>query len=98
MKRLLFDYVYPRVRSSISNQQLGFMQSLITVTQILSYLDHIYSLSDNNVPVVELYFDVKNAFDSAKTKPIMDETRKVWFGHRLSDFYGFLIVQQKMMC
>ena len=76
MKRLLFDYVYPRVRSSISNQQLGFMQSLITVTQMLSYLDHIYSLSDNNVPVVELYFDVKNAFDSVKQNQLWTKLEK----------------------
>ena len=55
------------------------MQSRSTVTQLLSYLDHIYSLRDNNVPVVAIYSYVKEAFDSVKHNLLLTKLEKYGF-------------------
>ena len=52
------------------------MQARSTVSQMLFYLDHIYSLRGNNVPVLAINFDVKKAFDSFKSKLLMSKLVK----------------------
>ena len=63
-ERLLFDFIYPRVCHFIKAQQYGFMKHRNTVSQLVSYLDHVYKSIDNNTPSVSVYFDVKKAFDT----------------------------------
>ena len=69
----------PRVRSSIANQQDGFMQCRSTVTHMLPYSDHIYTLLDNNVLVVAVCFDVKKMSDSVKHNFSMAKLEKYGF-------------------
>ena len=63
-ERLLFNFIYPRVCHFIKAQQYGFMKHRNTVSQLVSYLDHVYKSIDNNTPSVSVYFDVKKAFDT----------------------------------
>ena len=63
-ERLLIDFNYIRVCNFIKAQQHGFMKHRNTVSQLVSYLDHVYKSIDNNTPSVSVYFDVKKAFDT----------------------------------
>ena len=76
LERFHFDYVFRSDRSSISNQHHGFVQSRCTVSRMLSYLDHIYSLRDNNVQVVAIQFGVKKAFDYVKSNLLLSKLVK----------------------
>ena len=63
LERLIFNFVYPRIRHKISRQQFGFMTRRSTVTQLIAYLDLLYNNLDGNIPTSVVYFDIKKAFD-----------------------------------
>ena len=64
LERILFNFIYPKVRSSITKNQHGFMTKRSTVTQMILYLDKVYRDIDSNVSSLAAYFDVRKAFDS----------------------------------
>ena len=64
LERILFNFTYPKVRHLIKRQQHGFMKSRSTISQLIIYLDSIYSSCDKNSPGLAIYFDVRKAFDS----------------------------------
>ena len=49
-ERMLFDFIYPKVKFLICKQQRGFMKLRSTVTQMIDYLDVIYKYQDNSSP------------------------------------------------
>ena len=63
-ERILFDYIYPKAMKINKPQQIGFMKSRSTVSQIITYLDLIYANLDNNLPCLSIYFDIQKSFDS----------------------------------
>ena len=65
-ERILFNYIYPRVRYKISNAQHGFRKKRSTITQMLSYLDEVYHTHDAKIPCAAMYFDFSKAFDSVR--------------------------------
>ena len=64
LEKLLFDFIYPKIRHLIKREQHGFMKSRNTVSQMITYLDLIYSSRDTNIPALSIYFDVRKAFDT----------------------------------
>ena len=50
-ERILFDFIYVRVKDQLSNSQHGFRSKRSTVTQLICYCDKIYMLKDSNLPV-----------------------------------------------
>ena len=64
LERIMFDYIYPRIRHLIKLEQHGFMKMRSTVSQMIMYLDVVYSSRDTNSSAVSIYFDIRKAFDS----------------------------------
>ena len=58
LEKILFDFIYPKIRHLIKREQHGFMKSRSTVSQLIAYLDLVYSSRDNNIPALSLSFDV----------------------------------------
>ena len=64
-KRILFDFICPKVKFLICKQQHGFMKLRSTVIQKIDYLDIIYKPQDNSSLALSVYFDIRKAFDTA---------------------------------
>ena len=58
----LFNNIYPEIRHLIKLEQHGFMKSCSTVSQMIMYLDAVYSSRDTNSSAVSVYFDISKAF------------------------------------
>ena len=65
-ERILFNYIYPRVRYKNSNAQHVFRKKRSTITQMLSYLDEVYHFHDAKIPCAAMYFDFSKAFNSVR--------------------------------
>ena len=48
----------------IKREQHGFMKSRSPVSQMITYLDLVYSSCDNNFPALSICFDVRKTFDT----------------------------------
>ena len=64
LERLLFNFIYPKIRHQIKREQHGFLKSRSTTSQMTMYLDSVLSARDTNFPAISIYFDVRKAFDS----------------------------------
>ena len=64
LERILFNNIYPKIRHLVKLEQHGFMKSRSTVSQMIMYLDAVYSSRDTNSSAVSVYFDISKAFDS----------------------------------
>ena len=64
LERILFNNIYPKIRHLIKLEQHGFMKSRSTVSQMIMYLDVVYSSRDTNSSAVSVYLDIRKAFDS----------------------------------
>ena len=63
LERILFNFIYAKVRHKLSSQQHGFMKGRSTVTQLLNFVDNLYSNYDSNIASACIYFDFQKAFD-----------------------------------
>ena len=63
-ERILFDFLYPKVKFFVCKQQHGFVKLRRTVTQMIDYLDNVYKYQDNSSPALSVYFDNRKAFDN----------------------------------
>ena len=64
LERSIFNYIYPYVKVKISNSQHGFLKNRSTVTQLVEFVDLIYTCNDQNIATWTVYFDFRKAFDS----------------------------------
>ena len=63
LEKILFSFIYSNIRPLICDQQHGFLKKRSTITQLLPYLDKLYSEMDVNNPSYAVYFDFSKAFD-----------------------------------
>ena len=49
LEKILFNFVYNRVRDVLSNAQHGFRCRRSTFTQLLDYINKVYSFCDGNI-------------------------------------------------
>ena len=64
LERILFDFLYSKVNYKLSCRQHGFRKRHSTITQLLVFLDEIYTNYDKNVEQVNIYLDFAKAFDN----------------------------------
>ena len=87
-ERILYDFVYPKVRLSIKREHHGFMKSRSTVTQLISYLDVTCKARNLNIPCLSIYFDsVQKAFDSVLHHLLLNKLQKFGFFTLISIFF-----------
>ena len=58
LEKIVFDFKHPKFRHLIEREQHDFLKSLSTVSQMITYLDLVYSSRDNNIPALSIYFDI----------------------------------------
>ena len=87
LERILFKFIYAKVRDKISSHQSGFMTRRSTTLQLITYLDYLYENLDNNNEVAVIYFDVKKAFDSVSHSLLVSKLGKFGFD---DDFISLL--------
>ena len=63
LERMIFDFIYPKIRAKVTPAQHGFMTKRSTVTQLLEYLDQIYNDVEAKSECLSVYFDFRKAFD-----------------------------------
>ena len=61
-EKLLFNFIYPKIRHQIKSEQHGFMKSLSTKTQMIMYLDSVYSACGANSPAIPINFKKRRNF------------------------------------
>ena len=59
LEKILFNFVYNRVRDELSNAQHGLRCRRSTFTLLLDYIDKVYSSCDGNIDYNSVYFDVQ---------------------------------------
>ena len=85
--KIIFDFIYPKIRHLIKREQHGFMKSRSAVSQMITYLDLVYSSRDNNIPALSIYFDVRKAFDTVPHHLLLYKLEN--FGFDLGFLYLF---------
>ena len=93
-EKLLFAFLYKRVRKQIVRQQHGFMVCRSTTTQLLSYLDLVYRNRDSNTPCVTIYFDVRKAFDSVPHHILLSKLQTFGLGSCLVELLDSYLAQR----
>ena len=79
LEKIIFDFIYPKIRHLIKREQHGFMKSRSTVSHMITYLDLVYSSRDNNIPALSIYFDVRKAFDTVPHHLLLSKLEKFGF-------------------
>ena len=64
LERILFNNIYPKIKHLKRLEQHGFMKSRSTVSQMIMYLDAVYSSRDTNSSAISVDFDKRKALDS----------------------------------
>ena len=78
-ERILFDFIYQKVRFLICKQQHGFMKLRSTVTQLTDYLDIVYKSPDISSPALSVYFDIRKAFDTVPHHLLLSKLQVLGF-------------------
>ena len=76
LERMVFSFIYPRVRPNITSVQLGLMTKRSTITQLLEYLDKIYSNNETNFERLSVYFDFCKAFYQVPHRILLSKLAK----------------------
>ena len=63
LERMIFDFIYPKIRAKVTPAQHGFMTKRSTVTQLFEYLDQIYNDVEAKNEFFSVYFDFRKAFE-----------------------------------
>ena len=78
-ERILFDFIYPKVKFLNCKQQHGFMKLRSTVTQMIDYLDIVYKSQDISSPALSVYFDIRKAFDTVPHHLLLSKLQVLGF-------------------
>ena len=62
--KILFDFLYSKFHYKLSSRQHGFRKGHSTITQLLVFLNEIYTNYDKNVEQVIIYLDFEKALDN----------------------------------
>ena len=63
LEKILFDFLFSKVNYKLSSRHHGFRKRHSKITQLLVFLDKIYTNYDKNVERVIIYLDFAKAFD-----------------------------------
>ena len=98
LERILFDFIYPKVRSKNSRSQFGFMSKKSTVLQLIAFLDNLYKCYDVNEPCFVVYFDIQKAFDTVPHSLLISKLQAYGFDHSFQMlFSSYLTLRQQMV-
>ena len=78
-QKMLFSFLYPRVRPLVTNAQQVFMNRRSTTIQLISYFDVLYNNLDKNFPCASIHFDIRKAFDSVPHHGLPTKLALFWF-------------------
>ena len=73
LKKLIFDFLFSRLRYNLNCRQHGLQREHSTTTQLIIYLDMLYSKFDDNVEQVLIYLDFAKAFDTLDYSVLLDK-------------------------
>ena len=73
LEKLIFDFLYSRLRYKLNSCQHGFRRGHSTITQLINYLDELHSIFDDNVEQVLIYLDFPKAFDTVNHAILLDK-------------------------
>ena len=73
LEKLIFDFLYLRLRYKLNSRQHGFRRGHSTITQLIIYLDELYSNFDDNVEQVLIYLDFAKAFDTVNHAILLEK-------------------------
>ena len=81
LEKLIYDELYEIVKQKLDNSQHGFRKQRSVVTQMLMFLDHLYSCYDTeDKELYVLYLDFKKAFDSVPHQPLLNKIKELGIG------------------
>ena len=72
-EKLIFHLLYSRLRYKLNSRQHGFRREHSTITQLIIYLDELYSNSEDKVEQVLIYLDFVKAFDTVNHAILLDK-------------------------
>ena len=74
LERHVYNFIFDfcNRHDIISNCQFGFRPGFSTVSALLSFTHHCYSLFDSRKSVCAIFFDLRKAFDSIPHKLLLD--------------------------
>ena len=79
LEKILFNFIYNRVRDELSNAQHGFRCRRSTFTQLLDCTVKVYSSCDGNIDYYSVNFDVQKAFDNVSHNKLSFKLRTFGF-------------------
>ena len=75
LEKIHFNFIYYRFPDELSNAQHGFRCRRSTFTQLLDYIDKVYSSCDGSIDYDSVYFDVQKAFDTVSHNKLLFKLR-----------------------
>ncbi len=74
LERHVYNFIFDfcNRHDVISNSQFGFRPGFSTVSALLSFTHHCFSLLDSRNSVCSIFFDLRKAFDSVPHKLLLD--------------------------
>ena len=79
LERILFNFIYEKVRHKLSGSQHGFRSRRSTHTQLLEYVDLLYKCVDGRESFFVVYFDIMKAFDSVSHNLLLCKLQRFGF-------------------
>ena len=81
-EKVLFDYIYERVRHQLHNSQYGFRKKRSAIIQLLAYLRQVYLNYDDQTTknITALYLDLEKAFDCVPHQFLKHKLKSYGFG------------------